>query len=116
MSLLAAYSTEAEIPEEVKDHYTKQGDVFVLAVKPAAGWGIDKVAEIKNKLAEAITTRDAAKGKLKAFGEITPEQATEALAAAAKFKDLDPEKDAEKKAELKAKAIIEAKSRGLSAG
>tara|TARA_Y100000114_G_scaffold92046_1_gene85493 strand:- start:3906 stop:4730 length:825 start_codon:yes stop_codon:yes gene_type:complete len=62
----AADSLEA-IPEQFRPLYRQEGDVYVPSIKPAHGYGIDKVDSLKRQIAELGEKHSRGTSKLRAY-------------------------------------------------
>lgn len=111
MALKAILDSVDGLSDDLKKEYTlvdTDGPLkgkYQLAVESVEGFALENVTGLKNSLEATRGERDAAADKLKAYGDITPNQAKEGKTALNKLSTLDPEKDAEKIAETKIEAI-----------
>lgn len=95
-----------EVPEGMADHYTKREDgKFQLAIEAPEGWALEDVSGLKSAFSKEMENRKALERKVKAFGDLDPDHAREAVAKWNEFKDIDPKKDADRIAQEKFEAL-----------
>lgn len=78
---------------------------FVLNVEPVGGFALEDVNGLKTALNSERDARKTAESSLKVFEGIDATAARDAIANAEKFKNFDPEKDAERIAQTKFDAL-----------
>jgi hypothetical protein len=100
------------IPEALKGEYRpgtadeKLEGKFVLTVEPTAGWALENTEGLKSALGAARTDLNSANGRLKAFGDLDPVKAKDAVAKIAELGTLDPKKDVDRLVEEKVQATL----------
>ncbi len=99
--LTAKLKTLDGLDDGIKAHYREKDGGFILDVDSVDGFALEDVAGLRSALSRQTQRGDEATESLKAFEGIDPKVAREAITTAAKFKDFDPEKDAEKLASEK---------------
>jgi len=91
MALKAFYTTEAEVPESLREHYVQaEGeDRFVLAVEEQEGFALENVANLKSALGRLKDEATKANNSLKPFAALKaqPEEIAEALAELATLRE-----------------------------
>lgn len=125
--LNAVVTDLSTLEESVRPLYTQKDGKFVLDVAPVDGFSLENVSGLRSALDAERAAKGAAEAKLKtfegldpaaaraaiaaaqAYGEITPDQARQALADVTRLNALDPAKEADKIAQQK----IDAAKRGL---
>lgn len=127
MPLNAVVTDLSTLEESVRPLYTQKDGKFVLDVAPVDGFSLENVSGLRSALDAERSAKSAAEQKLKtfegldpaaarqaiataqAYGEITPDQARQALADVTRLNALDPAKEADKIAQAK----IDAAKRGM---
>lgn len=71
----------AKLPDAVKSEYVQNEKLgkYVLNVEPVDGWGLEDVKGLKTVLSDRTERQRQASERLAAYGELTPEQAREAV-------------------------------------
>lgn len=99
--LTAKLKTLDGLDEAIAAHYKAKDGGFTLDVDPVDGTALEDVAGLQSALSRQTQRANEATESLKAFEGIDPKVAREAIKTAEKFKDFDPERDAEKLASEK---------------
>ena len=86
MALPAVLSSLNGLKEDVAKLYKQDGSIYILDVEPADGFELQKISALKETLSKERKRAGEFEDKLKAFGDITPEAAKQALEA---LKELD---------------------------
>jgi len=104
--LKAIIDTVDGLPDAVKEHY-KQGDdgKYVLTVEAVNGFSLEDVTGLKNALGKERSTRESLEKAAAKFKDLDPDKAREALAKLAELSEIDPKKEADKLAQVKVDAI-----------
>jgi len=98
------------VPEQLREHYTKQKDgSYILDATAGGGYSIEKVAGLKSALSAARSEAKAASGKLGAFVDDDGEMldADTARAALAKLAALGSDADVEAKVSAAVQAQVD---------
>lgn len=90
-----------DIAEPLRGYYVERDGKHVLNVKPVGGWALEDVSGLKSAHASEKEERRKLAERVKAFGEVDPKTALEAIEWRKKFGDLDPAKEADKLAAAK---------------
>jgi len=97
---LKAYLTDDEhskLDEAQKGLYAKDAEGrHLLQVEGRDGFALENVQGLKSTVEALRSESNTLKGKLKGFGELTPEQAAEALRKATEYDAIDPKAEAGK--------------------
>jgi hypothetical protein len=102
--LKATLKTLDGLDEALAAHYKEKDGIFILDVDEVDGFALEDVNGLRSALSRQTQRGDEAVASLKEFEGIDPKVARDAIKAVEKFKDLDPEKDAEKIANEKFEA------------
>lgn len=87
LKALITKDDHAKLAKDVAALYIAHGEQFVLDVEEVDGFALKDVAKQQKALNEERTQREAAEKKLKAFGDLDPQKAREALDRVATLKD-----------------------------
>lgn len=94
------------LSEEESKHYTQTDDgKYKLDVEGVGGLALEDVSGLKSALSKERTRADDGERRLKAFADLDPEKARDALARIDKLADIDPDKDVDKLVEERVSAI-----------
>ncbi len=99
--LKATLKTLEGVDDAVAGLYVAKNGIFILDVDPVDGISLEDVNGLRSALSRQTQRADEAEGSLKLFEGIDPKVAATAIKTAEKWKDFDPEKDAEKLASEK---------------
>ena len=95
-----------EVPEGMQEHYSQREDgKYQLAVEAPEGWALEDVAGLKSAYSKEKENRKALERKVKAYGDLDPDAAREAMQKWDEIKGLDPKKDADRIAQEKFEAL-----------
>lgn len=95
-----------KVPEGLEEHYEERDGKFVLAVEAVGGYALEDIAGLRSALSKERSERKELDARVRAFGELTPEAAHEALERIAEFEKIDPKKEADKLAAAKVEATL----------
>lgn len=97
MTLKAVVENIEQVDEAFRGLYKEdQNGLHVLNVEPVNGFALENITSLKNALEKERADRKKFEGLYKPFEGIEADAARDALAKAEKWKDFDPEKDAER--------------------
>ena len=104
--LKAAIRTLDEVEEPQRELYRQEGEVFVLNVEGALGWGNENIGGLKSALGKLRQERGDLETRLKPYDGLDPAAAWEALEKVKAFAAIDPKKEADRLAEEKINAQV----------
>jgi hypothetical protein len=104
--LKAAIRTLEEVEEAQRELYRQEGEVFVLNVEGALGWGNENIDGLKTTLGKLRQEKGDLEGRLKPYDGLDPTVAWEALQKVKEFAAIDPKKEADRLAEEKINAQV----------
>lgn len=111
MAMAAMVAALTGIPQALQEHYKPQTvngqQMFVLDVTPHEGWALEDVKGLKNSLSAARTERDTATEQLKAFKDLDPVKAREALTKVEEMKDWKPDQKVREQIEARERQLLE---------
>lgn len=105
MPLKAVVEDINAVEEPQRAFYKEADGKFVLDVEPVKGFSLEDVDGLKSALGATRRERDEAKTALKAFEDLDPAKARDALKQLEEFSKIDPEKEADKIAAKKVEAL-----------
>lgn len=95
------------VPEAIRDYYAEQDGKFILQVAKKDGYALENVEGLKSALGKERNRADQNERKLKQFGDLDPTGIQEKLQKLEELQSIDPEKEAGRLAEEKAKSKID---------
>jgi hypothetical protein len=104
--LKAAIRTLDEVEENQRELYRQEGEVFVLSVEGARGWGNEIIDGLKTTLGKLRQEKGDLETRLKPYDGLDPTSAWEALQKVKEFAAIDPKKEADRLAEEKINAQV----------
>jgi hypothetical protein len=104
--LKAAIRTLEDVEETQRDLYRQEGEVFVLNVEGALGWGNENIDGLKTTLGKLRQEKGDLETRLKPYDGLDPTAAWEALQKVKEFAAIDPKKEADRLAEEKINAQV----------
>lgn len=107
MALEPILESVDSVPEELRSHYVQREGKFVLDVIPKSGYALENIEGLKSALGKERNRADQLDKKIKAFGDLDPSGIQEKLSRLEELQSIDPEKEAGRLAEEKAKSKIE---------
>lgn len=92
MTLKAIVDSIDALPEVMREHYEEAGDgKYRLKVEPVGGWGLENIDGLKGALSEERAQVKALKEQTKAFEDLDPAKARDALKRLEKLAKENPE-------------------------
>jgi len=93
---LKAILDSLEGAEALKDHYTEKDGKFYLNVEPVNGFALEDITGLKTALSKERGSRETLERAAAKWKDLDPDKARDALARLAEIADLDPKKEADK--------------------
>lgn len=101
---------------ELQAEYKQQDDgTYILDVQAVGGVELADVKNLRSALEKERASASEAGRKVKAFGDLDPEEARRAIAKVAELSKLDPEKMAEEKSKAAIEQVVAQKNREIQA-
>jgi hypothetical protein len=93
-----------EVDEGLRQYYVEKEGVHYLNVTPIDGYVLDNVDKLKSTVGALRKEKDDLETKFKAYADLDPAKAREAIKKVAEFTAIDPAKEADRIAEERLKA------------
>jgi len=106
MALKAALQNLEGLDETTAKLYRQEGEIFVLDVETSMGWGNENIEGLKTTVGKLRKESGEFASRLKAYDGIDPATTRDALKRLEELSAIDPEKEADRLAEVKAQAKI----------
>lgn len=91
-----------EVPEGLEGFYTQREDgKYQLQVEPVDGYSLEDVGGLKSALGKEREARSKFEKIAESLGDLTPEQARDAIAELERLREIDPSKEADRLAQEK---------------
>lgn len=108
MALKAGYESIDQVPEGLRDHYTKAADgKFRPAVEADGEWAFENVGGLRKALGSERSEREKLASLAKQFEGLDPAAAREAMEKVAKMADWKPEEKVREQIEAREKALAD---------
>ncbi len=107
MPLKAAVRTLDEVEEAHRPLYRQEGEMHVLDVEGALGWGNENIEGLKGTLGKLRKEKGDLETNLRLYDGLDATAARDALKKVEEFATLDPKKEADRLAEEKARAKVQ---------
>jgi DNA-directed RNA polymerase subunit F len=106
MKAIITQSEFATLPEPVQAEYTKRDDgTFLANVEAVNGFALENVEGLKNTVAQTRRERDEAIAAAKKFADLDPDKARQAIAKLEELKDATPQDKVKEQIDLAVREI-----------
>lgn len=92
MALRATVTDIASVDEAIRDFYVEKDGKFLLNVEKSDGFNLENVDGLTTALGKERNARSQLEERLKAYGDLDPNAARDALNRVTEYADLDPVK------------------------
>jgi hypothetical protein len=104
--LKAAIRSLEEVEEGQRSLYRQEGEIFVLNVEGALGWGNENIEGLKGTLGKLRADKSSLEDRLKPYDGLDATAARDALKKVEEFTAIDPKKEADRIAQEKINAQV----------